>query len=204
MNKSSKLRVSLRYWLLGKGFMNACEAMEYAEQFHTGFRKDGVTPEFDHQISIAHYVRTLPDLMHQEETISTVFLHDVREDYNVSDHEIRQKFGNLVADAVERMTKVFRGTKKNEHEVFAQIADCPIASIAKGGDRIHNFQTMVGVFTPKKQISYIEEGKEFFMPMLKTARRRFPRQEAAYENIKHVLTTQMALISKMHEGIKEE
>lgn len=203
MNTSSKLRVSLRYWLLGRGYMNACEAMEYAEQFHTGFRKDGVTPEFDHQINIAHYVRTLPNLMHQEDTISTVFLHDVREDYNVSDHEIRQKFGNLVADAVERMTKVFRGSKKDETTVFEQIAECPIASIAKGGDRIHNFQTMVGVFTPKKQLSYIAEGKEFFMPMIKKARRKFPSQEAAYENIKHMLNTQMNLITAIHEGVNQ-
>jgi (p)ppGpp synthase/HD superfamily hydrolase len=193
-----KLTISMRYWLYGKGYYKAVEAMEFAAQYHKGFRKDGVTPEFSHQISIAHYVRTLPGLMYEEDTLATVFLHDVREDYDVEDHEIRARFGNLVADGVDAMTKTFRGVKRAEQHVFDTIARNPIASIAKGADRIHNFQTMVGVFSVDKQKVYVDEGREFFLPMLKTARRMFPRQEPAYENIKHMLRTQMDLVKAIH------
>lgn len=198
MENNAKLMISMRYWLLGREYYNAIDAMEFALQFHTGFRKDGVTPEFEHQVNIAHYVRTLSGVMYPEETLSTVFLHDVREDYGVEDSEIRNRFGNMVADAVDAMTKEFRGVRRSEEHVFATIANNPIASIAKGGDRIHNLNSMVGVFSTEKQKAYVDEAKTYFFPMLKTARRQFPKQEAAYENIKHMLTTQITLVEAIH------
>lgn len=204
MNEFQKRQISLRYWLLGKGYLSALSAMEFGQKYHVGFRKDGVTPEFDHQISIAHFVRTLPELRHQEETLSTVFLHDVREDYHVSDHEIRIDYNDLVANAVEYMTKTFRGVVKNENLVFEQIAADPIASIAKGADRVHNFGSMVGVFSIAKQKQYLDEGEEFFLPMLKKARRNFPDQEAAYEIIKHMLLSQIELIRAIHIAAEKE
>jgi len=30
--------------------------MEFARSYHAGLRKDGITPEFEHQLSIALYV----------------------------------------------------------------------------------------------------------------------------------------------------
>ena len=202
LDNVEKREISLRYWLQGAGFYRALEAMEFAKQYHTGFRKDGVTPEFDHQVSIAHFVRTLcASLLWPEETISTVFLHDVREDHGVSDQEIRVPFGDRVADAVAAMTKTFCGNKLPENTVFDQIALCPIASIAKGADRIHNFNSMVGVFSPLKQQSYMEEALTYFFPMLKKARRLHVRQEPAYENIKLVLNSQINLIQAIYQKV---
>lgn len=198
MTPFKKREISMRYWLLGRGYHLAVTAMEFAASYHTGTRKDGVTPEFDHQISIAHYVRTLPDLMNVEETLCVVFLHDVREDFDVTDAEIRGRFGGTVADAVESMTKTFRGRKKNTETVFDQIGNDSIASIAKGADRIHNHQTMAGVFSIEKQKQYIEETETYFLPMLKHARRLFPQHEPAYENVKHVLLSQIGLIKSIH------
>lgn len=201
MEKFQKREISLRYWLLGRGYTNAVKAMEFGQAYHTGFRKDGVTPEFDHQISIAQYVRTMiSGLSHPEETLCTVFLHDVREDFDVSDGEIRSEFGDQVADAVETMTKKFRGVSKRSEDVFASIAANSIASVAKGADRIHNHQTMVGVFSDEKQRKYMEETKAYFFPMLKAARRKFVEQEPVYENIKHMLVSQIELIQAIHEA----
>lgn len=194
----NKLQISMRYWLLGRGYNLALKAMEFGAEHHTGFRKDGVTPEFNHQISIAHYLRTLPGLLFPEETLATAFLHDVSEDYHVDRETLAAKFGPRVADAVWRMTKEFRGVRRAEAEVFTAIAQCPIASIAKAADRIHNFQSMVGVFKLEKQKVYIEEGEEHFLPMIKKARRLFPEQEPAYENAKHMLRSQMDLIRAIH------
>ena len=199
----SKREISLRYWLLGAGYHQALEAMEFASDYHSGVRKDGITPEFDHQISIAHYVRTLiHGLVHPEDTLSTVFLHDVREDYGISHEEIVGRFGDRVANAVDAMTQEFRGIKKPVDLVFEQIAADPIASIAKGADRIHNFSSMVGVFSRSKQEEYIKEAEMYFMPMLKRARRLHVRQEPAYENIKSMLSSQMQLITAMHQASK--
>jgi (p)ppGpp synthase/HD superfamily hydrolase len=91
-----KLHISLRYWILGRGYNVAARAMDFAEKHHTGTRKDGVTPEFAHQVAIAHYIRTLPDLVYPEETLATIFLHDVVEDYDVPLTELSGKFGRVL------------------------------------------------------------------------------------------------------------
>jgi (p)ppGpp synthase/HD superfamily hydrolase len=206
MNKFEKKLLTLRQQFVGARYHHALAALEFAHRFHTGLRKDGVTPEFQHQIEIALFALTLPDLMFREEVIATILLHDVREDYDITDREIRDlffqdsEFAIRVARAVENMTKVFRGVKKNEAALFDAMGQDPIASIAKGCDRMHNLQSMVGVFKLAKQKAYIQEVHDLFLPMLKKARRLFPHQVNAYENIKHILQSQIQLIEAVHDA----
>jgi (p)ppGpp synthase/HD superfamily hydrolase len=199
MNKFEKRKLVLRQQLIGAGFFEALAAMEFAERYHTGTRKDGVTPEFDHQVSIALYVMTLPDLIYREEAIATIFLHDVKEDFGVANGEMLaifrdKEFGLRVVEAVDCMTKKWRDEVRDEDDLFVRMANNAIASIAKGADRMHNLQSMIGVFTADKQRSYIAFAKERILPMLKAARRNFPHQVRAYENIKFVLNSQIELI----------
>lgn len=116
----------------------------------------------------------------------------------MSDQEIQERFGINVARAVDAMTKTFRGERRSDQLVFEQIAADPLASIAKGADRIHNLNSMVGVFSKEKQLSYVAESEQYFLPMLKKARRLHVRQEAAYENLKHMIQSQINLIKVMH------
>jgi len=189
MDEFEKKKLSLRYWLLGKGYYTAVDALEFAASYHTGMRKDKKTPEFQHQIEIAHYVRTLA-LVHPELTIAASLLHDVREDYDVSDAELRRRFGDDLTDICITLDK-------NGKTVAAYYAGCAgniITSVVKGCDRIHNLQSMPGVFSKDKQRAYIRDVQDLFFPMLKSARRSFPQQEAAYENIKYMLTSQIYLL----------
>ena len=201
MSNFEKMKISLRYWLLGmsnsdQSYLKCVDAFEFAQKFHTGVRKDGFTPEFEHQLVIALYIRTLiKNLEFPSETICVSLLHDVSEDYNVSYEELLELFGYRIASSIEKLTKVFRGIKKNEGEYFRIISECPISSIAKGADRIHNLQTMMGAFTQEKQKSYVKEAMDHIIPSLKVARRNFPKQELAYENIKLVMNSQIQLIS---------
>lgn len=187
-------RERFRAWLLGKEYYKAVEGLEYASKQHNGMRKDGITPEFHHQISIAHYIRTLPNLRNQQLTLLAALLHDVVEDYNVSLEELEKKFGFEVVQIVLLLSKIVKGHKKDISEYYLAMSLDPIASIVKGGDRIHNFQTMAGIFTCKKQLAYIEECENYILPMLKEARNNFPDQELAYENIKHALKGQIELL----------
>lgn len=59
---------------------------------------------------------------------------------------------------------------------------------------------MVGVFKIEKQKAYIQEVFDLFLPMLKKARRLFPHQVNAYENIKHILQSQIELIQAIHQA----
>jgi (p)ppGpp synthase/HD superfamily hydrolase len=189
----AKQRTALRYWLQGKGYNRAAFAMTWAEQYHQGLRKDGVTPEFAHQVAIASHLRCFYQLLrYPEETIITSFIHDVREDYDVSDAEVRDLFGDLVADSTDAVTKVFHGVKRDPIEVFEKIAQFPIASVVKPADRVHNHASSVDVFGPQKMIEYATETREFILPMMKKARRTFTDQEPVYEALGLVLATQLS------------
>lgn len=201
MTGFEKKRISLRYWLLGMANANpeynkCLKAMELAASHHKGVRKDLVTPEFDHQLTLAHFIRTIhANLLYPVETLCTIFLHDVMEDYDVSFQEIQNMFGNMIAKSTELMTKEYRGVKKTNEVYFNGISGCPIASVCKGADRIHNFQSMPKVFTTAKQIEYIAEAEQWILPALKTARRNYPEQELAYENIKLMMNSQIYLLN---------
>ncbi len=194
-----KRKLVLYQQLQGAGYFDALAAYEFAGRYHVGTRKDGVTPEFQHQIEIGLFAMLLPDLQHREETLCTIALHDTREDFGVSDGEIRDIFTSptrqeIVGTSVDAMTKKYRGVVRPAEEVFGLIAANAVASVAKGCDRQHNFLSMVGVFTPEKQRDYIGEGRTRFLPMLKEAKRRFPHQTRAYELLKFNLVSQMDLI----------
>jgi (p)ppGpp synthase/HD superfamily hydrolase len=190
---------SLRHWLLGKEYFMPAEALQFAREWHTGKRKDGVTPEDDHQLQVTQYIRTLHSLLlYPQESIAAALLHDLVEDKPVSIEEIRRLFGDRVGNSVWLLSKVRDGARRSDEEYYSGMANDPIASVVKGSDRIHNSQTMIGVFTPAKQLEYMDETRKFLLPMLKKARRRFPQQHAVYMNTKLILVSQIQLIEAVH------
>ena len=194
MENHQKAFISIRYFLIGAKMHLALEALEFASTFHKGTRKDGVTPEFSHQIAIAQYIRTLSsNLTYPEETLAVTFLHDTPEDADVGHLEIHSRFGEIVSTPVKLLTKKHRGVKKPAEAYYKEMGSNAISSIVKGGDRIHNQYTMNGVWGVEKQKEYITETSQLLLPMLKEARRTFPKQEPAYENEKFVLKSQIAL-----------
>ena len=197
-----KLRTAMRYWLLGRDWHLALKAMELGLQHHTGERKNG-SPEFSHQIFQAQFARTLPGMMYPEETLAVIFLHDIYEDHDVPISLIHAEFGELVGTGVDLMSdKDAQGREKPLEAYFAAMVESPVASLAKGIDRIHNFQSMVGVFDHDKQVRYMDEAREHILPMMKAARKRYTQQEPCYQITKHVLLTQMDLIQAMHHAAR--
>ncbi len=193
-----KAFVAARYYLSGAKMHMALAALEFAAPFHAGFRKDGVTPAFLHQLRIFQYARTLSGhLTYPEETFATIMLHDTPEDSSVGHVEIEQRFGCRVGTSVKFLTKTHRGQKLNTDTYYNGVASDEIASAVKGPDRIDNLGSMVGVFSTTKQREYVEETTKYVLPMLKTARRTFTKQEPAYENMKFVLNTQLEFVEAL-------
>jgi len=203
----AKTRSAIRYWMLGKNYHVALAAMEFGLKYHTGLRKDGKMPEFQHQISQANFARTLETvLMYPEEVLSTIFLHDVVEDIEgVGYADVRkmlrksggsEEMVSRILSGVEKMTNQWpdEGIKKPKADYYNSMIDCPISSLCKGIDRIHNHQTMTDAFTIEKQESYIKETDDYILPMLKQARYTWTKQEPAYQNIKTVLVAQMEMV----------
>lgn len=220
-----KLSITLKSYLKGKGFDEALKAFEFAKKRHQGFRKDGMTPTFQHQIEICLYLLTLKEVKFEQETLIAALLHDVREDPHTvngklvyveneeiinlfinphledSDKVKNKQFAERIASAVEKLTKEFKGVKKDTQQYFDDIATCPIASLVKLADRIHNVSTMVGVFTIPKQDKYVFEIKKYFFPLVKTARENFPFQHFSYHSMNTFLknmckTVEAALVAE--------
>ena len=204
MVRTQKLKISLRYWCLARAqerpeYLAVVHALDFAERYHTGLRKDGRSPEVLHQLEIAHYLRTLlPSLAYPAQTLCAALLHDVVEDYDVPLLTIEQRFGAQVAHAVDLLSKRVEGVDKSPDLYFSRLPECPIASVVKGADRINNLQSMLGVFTLKKQRAYAAEARERFLPMLKAARRAHPEQEPAYENIRLMMFSQLEMLAAFH------
>lgn len=203
-----KLRSSIKYFMLGRGYHVALKAMRIGLEHHIGTRKDGVTPEFQHQIEQANKARTLIDaFLFPEETLATIFLHDVVEDNGGPEGKkiplatIHSEFGPRIANAVWLMTNQYKdGTKKQKTAYYEEMIKDPIASLCKGFDRDHNQNSMVGVFSHEKQKRYIEETEKYILPMLKRAREIHTQQEPAYQNIKWQLVQQIRLLRAVHEA----
>ncbi len=191
-SRYTKLEISLRYYLLGARYIKALKALDLVLRYHQGFRKDGVTPEAQHPIEIALYVSTLKDLIDEEKTITVALLHDLQEDYPASWEDMRKMFDNEILYACELLNK--HGKKLDFY--IDNMKTNHLASIVKGADRIHNVNSMVGVFTKEKQKIYIEEVKLHFLPMLRHARTNFPGQMQSYFNIMTVLRGQVGLLGE--------
>jgi (p)ppGpp synthase/HD superfamily hydrolase len=195
------LKKTLRYALMGRASCDprwyiAVKALDLGVKYHKGFRKDGKTPEFQHQIEIALYLLTMEKLLiDAPRTIADALLHDLGEDYGdlISFEEIGEATDEIVAADCRLLAKEYRGEKKTPGQYFGPLSGNPRISVVKGGDRVHNMRTMAGVFKLEKQIAYCDETEEHFFTFLKLARRAFPEQEPVYENIKFMLTTQMGI-----------
>lgn len=188
----SKQVLLMKAYLLAKEYHMALAAMNFAMSYHTGMRKDGVSPEFSHQMFIALYVLTItPLLQFPEETLAAIFLHDVCEDFDVTYEEIERLFGKRVRVAVELLTKKKDGVRIPDEVYYARLSTCEIASIVKGVDRAHNIHSMHAAnWSVEKMQEYLDFVFEKVLPMLKKAREQFSRQRLAYENVKAVLLMQ--------------
>jgi len=196
----------MRGWLEGRGYYTAAKALEVVRRTAEGLRKDGVTPAFHHQLSVARLVTTLtPHLMYPEETVASAFLHDLLEDHGDewTREMLEAEFGKLIADAVWCLSKKSNGMSKSHELYYGELAKCPIGSVVKCADRAHNLQTMQGVFSKAKQLEYLKEVDEYFYPMIRAARRNFPRQYSALENLKIILRCQHRLIQYIHDAPAE-
>jgi hypothetical protein len=160
----------------------------------TGLRKDGRTPEFQHQLEIALLLTTLPNLRYPAETLTVALLHDVLEDYVGQEEYILKTFGESVYRRAQILNKYHPdGTEKDKALYFDECANDPVTSIVKGGDNSHNQSTMHGVFPLAKVFHHIKRCADYILPMLKTGRRAFPDQNEAYENLKFILRNQCLL-----------
>lgn len=88
-------------------------------------RRDGKTPFIAHPFRVAMIVRDLFE-MGDEEVIAAALLHDTIEDTATDYDDVKDIFGERVADIVSALTKDMRlPDVRREHEYDRQLADGP-------------------------------------------------------------------------------
>src|SRR3990167_10391153 len=154
-SEDSALTVRLKHYLKPQDIAQVWEAYRYAFQAHDGVVRKTGEPYITHPVSVACI---LADLHMDVPTILAALLHDVVEDTLITTVDIKEKFGQQVAELVDGVTKLdkieFQSASQAQAENFrkmllAMSQDVRVI-LVKLADRLHNMQTL-DAMRPEKQ-----------------------------------------------------
>ena len=139
-----------------------------AEHHNTQCRKSG-EPYIIHPLNVAYI---LADMGLDEATISAALLHDVVEDTDLTNDDIKKEFGDEIAEMVAGVTKL--GTMLFESVEERQVEDYRKMFLAMGkdirviliklADRLHNMRTLK-YLKRDRQIAIARETMEIYAPL---------------------------------------
>ncbi len=148
----------------------------FAQQAHEGQKRISGEPYFTHCVATA---RILIDLRMDAQAIAAALLHDVLEETEVTEEELREKFGEKVSSLVAGVTKItriprqarFQRRKSKEEQnaeylrnmLFAMGDDARVILI-KLADRLHNMRTLASL-PHDRQLANARETLDIFAPL---------------------------------------
>ena len=153
----SALSLRLKHYLKSEDITQVWEAYRYADQAHQGVVRKTGEPYISHPVSVACI---LADRHMDLPTIMAALLHDVVEDTDISTDDIKEKFGQQVAELVDGVTKLdkieFQSASVAQAENFrkmllAMSQDVRVI-LVKLADRLHNMQTLEGMRQEKQKL----------------------------------------------------
>ena len=118
-------------------------------------QKYGIHPYVVHLADVVSRVKTITQ---NPEIIAAAWLHDTVEDTGVSIDQIRQYFGDNVANMVWAVTGQGSNRKEKMANAIAKIAQTPGSELVKSADRLSNVSSSLAN-NPKKLQMYKDEHK---------------------------------------------
>jgi len=156
-------------------------AYEYGRDMHEGqFRHSG-EPYFCHPIEVA---MILAKMRLDDATIVTALLHDTIEDTRSTYTEVAEKFGAVVAELVDGVTKLtnlqLSSTETKQAEnfrklFFAMSKDLRVI-LVKLADRLHNMRT-IKAMRSEKQVQKARETMDIYAPLAGRMGMQWMREE---------------------------
>jgi len=148
---------------------NILKAYNFADEAHRGQLRNSGEEYIHHPIEVAYI---LAELEMDESTIIAALLHDVAEDTNKTLINIKNEFGEEVANLVDGVTKLGKIAYKNKMEVqvenlrkmFLAMAKDIRVVLIKLADRLHNMRTLT-YQSEKKQKEIAQETLEIYAPL---------------------------------------
>jgi GTP pyrophosphokinase len=145
------------------------KAYEFAELHHRPQKRSSGEPYIIHPINVAI---TLIKLKMDLQSICAGLLHDVVEDCDVSEEEIRAEFGDDIGNIVIGCTKISKIKFKTKEESQAENFRKMVVAMAKDirviivklADRMHNMLTLQYV-SKEKQVKKAQETLDIYVPL---------------------------------------
>ena len=145
------------------------EAFDFSRRAHRGQRRKSGHPFFEHCLQVA---LILAEQGLDSVTVAAALLHDTVEDAGVSIEELKDRFGEEIADLVDGVSKIgglaFRSKEESQAEYYRKM----ILSMAKDirvilikfADRLHNMRTLE--YLPPDRIKRIaQETQDVYAPL---------------------------------------
>lgn len=162
-----------------RGYASALEmqqtlrALAFAREKHKGQTRKSGDPYIIHPLTMACNALSLG--IKDDNVIATILLHDVCEDCNTSLDEL--PVNDKVKRGVELMTfSVMEGETKETAKIryYNMLPSCKEAAYTKLIDRCHNVSTMAGAFSKEKLVAYIDETRQYVIPMIRKIKDKYP------------------------------
>ena len=144
-------------------------AYDVAAKMHEGQLRKSGEPYLIHPMAV---VKILAELGMDEDTLVAGLLHDVVEDTEYTNEQLRQEFGEEVELLVDGVTKIGSLQYENKEErqaetlrkmVLAMSKDIRVL-IIKLADRLHNLRT-INYMTPNKIVEKCSETLDIYAPL---------------------------------------
>ncbi len=143
------------------------DACAFGDVAHIKDKRKSGEPYITHPIAVAEI---LAGFRLDRDTIIAAILHDTVEDTEVSDEQIEQCYGKVVARLVDGVTKLKSSSHNKQqnkaatfHKILTATLNDPRVLIIKLADRLHNMSTLDAV-RPEKQRATAQETLDFYVP----------------------------------------
>ena len=145
------------------------KAYRYAENAHSGQKRASGEPYFIHPCAVASI---LMELELDAATIAAALLHDVIEDTDATEEDIKREFGDEVLELVCGVTKLdkieFKSQEQEEAEnfrkIFVAMAKDIRVIIIKLADRLHNMRSL-NFLSHERQMKMSRETLDIYTPL---------------------------------------
>ena len=146
------------------------KAFNFANQAHHGVRRLSGEPYMMHPLAVARIV--VKDIGLGSTSICSALLHDVVEDTDYTTEDIRNLFGDKIAQIVDGLTKISGGVfgekaseqAENFRKLLLTMSDDIRVVLIKIADRLHNMRTL-GAQPLEKQYKIAGETQYIYAPL---------------------------------------
>ena len=175
-------------------------AYDFSATAHAGQYRMTGEPYVSHPVAVA---QILTEWHLDSQALSAALLHDVMEDTNVTKTELADRFGKMVAELVDGVSKLdrieFQSHEQAQAEnfrkmVLAMTRDVRVILI-KLADRLHNMRTL-DAMNPKKRVRIARETLDIYAPIANRLGLNRLFQELQELSFKHLYPNRYRVLDK--------